>query len=124
VSDEVVEVLIFEIAGTRYGADASSVLRIDRRGDGPDVGEPLGEPTQGRRTLVFADARGREQRLRVDGIEGVRSVPQGELRRLPSVAIASPISIGAWLDAGRAVLLVDLQRMARVDSAEAVVMNP
>ena len=88
------------------------------------VGEPLGEPAHGRRTLVFADARGREQRLRVDGIEGVRSVPQGELRRLPSVAIASPISIGAWLDAGRAVLLVDLQRMARVDSAEAVVLNP
>lgn len=119
MSDAVVEVLIFEVAGTRYGADASSVLRIDRRGDGPEVGAPLGEPAEGKRTLVFADAKGNEQRLRVDSIEGVRSVPQADLRRLPGVAIASPISIGAWLDAGHAVLLVDLQRMVRADSTSA-----
>ncbi len=116
MSDEVVEVLIFEVAGTRFGADASSVLRIDRRGADSEVGSPLGEPLEGRRTLVFADEKGRERRLRVDSIEGVRTVPQADLRRLPGVAIASPISIGAWLDAGRAVLLVDLKRMVGPDS--------
>ena len=113
MSDDAVEVLIFEVAGTRYGADASSVLRIDRRGYGVEVGEPLGEPTTGNRTLVFADEQGAERRLRVDSIEGVRTVPQADLRRLPGVAIASPISIGAWLDAGRAVLLVELKRMSK-----------
>jgi chemotaxis signal transduction protein len=117
VSDTAVEVLIFEVAGTRYGADASSVLRIDRKADVEEVGTPLGEPVSGRRTLVFADQQGAERRLRVDSIEGVRTVPQADLRRLPGVAIASPISIGAWLDGGRAVLLVDLKRMAGADSS-------
>jgi chemotaxis signal transduction protein len=113
VSDPVVEVLIFEVGGTRYGTDASSVLRIDRKAEVEELGSPLGEPLTGRRTLVFADEAGAECRLRVDAIEGVRTVPHADLRRLPAVAIAGPISIGAWLDGSRAVLLVDLKRMAR-----------
>jgi hypothetical protein len=112
VSDEQVELLIFEVAGVRYGADASSVLRIDRAGETEEVGSPLGKPDKGGRALIFSDEQGGERWLRVDSIEGVRTVSQLELRRLPGVAIASPISIGAWLDADRAVLLVDLKRMA------------
>lgn len=118
MSAELVELLIFEVGGARYGADASTVLRIDRAQGGGGVGTPLGPPREGRRALVFADRQGAEQALHVDGIEGVRTVPWTDLRRLPQVAIASPISIGAWLDGGSAVLLVDLARMVRADLTE------
>lgn len=118
MSEEVqVELLLFEVAGARYGADASSVLRIDRMAPEGGVGAPLGAPLKGGRALVFTDAAGVERRLQVDAIEGVRTVSQLELRRLPSVAIANPISIGAWLDGARAVLLVDLKRMASAAEA-------
>jgi hypothetical protein len=112
VSAELIEILIFRVSGVRYGTDASSVLRIDRRGENEDVGTPLGTPLEGKRALVFSDGAGGERWLRVDTIEGVKSVSSLDLRRLPKPAIASPISIGAWLDADRAVLLVDLKRMA------------
>lgn len=118
-----VELLVFEVAGARYGADASSVLRIDRMGPEGGVGAPLGAPLKGGRALVFADATGAERRLQVDAIEGVRTVSQLELRRLPQVAIATPISIGAWLDGARAVLLVDLQRMASAASQHDVLQT-
>ena len=106
-----VELLLFKVGGVRYGTDASSVLRIDRRGETEEVGVPLGVPDHGNRALVFAGRDGGERWLRVDAIEGVKSVSPLELRRLPKVAIANPISIGAWLDGGSAVLLVDLRRM-------------
>lgn len=105
--DDAIEIVLFEVSGTRYGADMTQVRRIGRADETRSVGAPLGPPTSGRRALIFG-AAGAEHALRVDEIHGVRSVPRAELRRLPPAAGPSPLVLGAWLDRDVAVLLVDL----------------
>jgi chemotaxis signal transduction protein len=105
---ETVEIVFFEIAGTRYGADMTQVRRIGRHDETDSVGTPLGAPLEGRRAIIFAATGQPEVALAIDAVLGVRTVPHGELRRLPLAAGPSPYIIGAWLDNDRAVLLVDL----------------
>lgn len=112
-----VELVLFRVGPARFGADAGQVLRVDRGLDVEDVGTPLGPLAEGRRALVFQDAEGRQWRLRVDLVEGVRAVDPLELRRLPAPAIHGAIPVGAWLDGDEAVLLVDLGRMAPAATA-------
>jgi hypothetical protein len=109
-----VDILVFEVAGVRFGADASQVIRIDRPIEEPSVGAPLGMPHEGRRALVFKALSGELRRLDIDKVAGVKTVSIESLRRLPPPARVGqvPIPIGAWLDGDEAVLLVDLQRMA------------
>ncbi len=111
MSDEVVEtveIVLFDIAGTRYGADMTQVRRIGRHDDADSVGAPLGTPLEGRRAIIFASSGHHEVALLIDGVLGVHTVSRGELRRLPLAAGPSPYIIGAWLDRDQAVLLVDL----------------
>ncbi|MBE2250924.1 MAG: chemotaxis protein CheW [Myxococcus sp.] len=105
---EVVEIVLFDIAGTRYGADMTQVRRIGRHDETESVGAPLGKPTEGRRALIFMTSGHVEVALAIDGVLGVQSIPRDELRRLPPAAGASPFIIGAWLDRDQPVLLVDL----------------
>ena len=107
-----VDILLFEVAGVRFGADASQVVRIDRPIDEVSVGAPLGVPHEGRRALIFAAQSGELRRLDIDRVTGVKTVAIESLRRLPPPARVGDVPIGAWLDGEEAVLLVDLQKMA------------
>lgn len=109
---QTVDILVFEIAGVRYGADASQVLRIDRPLDEQSVGAPLGPTRKGSRALIFNGPDGESRRLDIDRVNGVQTISIEHLRRLPGPARVGPIPIGAWLDGDRAVLLVDLVKMA------------
>ena len=105
-----VDILLFEVAGRIWGADAGQVLRIDRPGDDTVSVSELG-PIAGRgRALVFATEAGQGE-LKVDGVHGVKAVPEKALRRLPAVATHRPYAIGEWLDGENPIVLVDLVEM-------------
>lgn len=103
-----VQIVLFEIGGTRYGADMTQVRRIGRAADHESVGVPLGRPLAGLRALVFVPPGGTEVCLPIDSVLGVQAVRRDDLRRLPLAVGGSPFVIGAWLDRDQAVLLVDL----------------
>jgi hypothetical protein len=112
--DSNVDLVIFEVGETRFAADLTQVVRIDRKEGDSTVGYPLGKPREGHRALVFNSKSGEEHRLTIDALLGVKSVRVAELRRLPSAAqVSSNIPIGAWLDGERTVLLVDLFAMVQ-----------
>ncbi|MCA3012580.1 MAG: Frizzy aggregation protein FrzB [Myxococcaceae bacterium] len=102
------ELVIFEIAGRRFGADMTQVRRIDRLDVAASVGAPLGRVHEGRRALVFSPDGERELHLAIDAVAGVQAVSSDELRRLPTAVGPSPLVIGAWLDRDAPVLLIDL----------------
>jgi chemotaxis signal transduction protein len=103
-----VELIIFEVGAQRYAADATLVLRIDRPEESSVIRAELGALKRGARALIFR-APGHEGSLRVDAVQGVKTVDATTLRRLP--AAASPqksCAMGVWLDGDQPVLLVDL----------------
>src|SRR5206468_7552764 len=93
-----VDLLLFEVAGVRFGADPSQVVRIDRPMEEPSVGAPLGMPVMGSRALVFRADNGELRRLDIDKVAGVKTVSIESLRRLPPPARVGETTIGAWLD--------------------------
>lgn len=105
-----VELILFEVGGERFAADATLVVRIDRPEESSVIREELGPLKRGGRALVFKAAGG-EGSLRVDGVQGVRTVDALTLRRLP-LAASPPKScaMGVWLDGEKPVLLVDLHK--------------
>jgi len=111
VEEESINLVIFELAGTRYAADLSQVIRLDFFDAASSVGAPLGPAQTGTRALMIDAQDGRDWCLAIDVLHGVRSVPLEQLRRLPPLAQAGAMSIGAWLDGKQAVLLVDLVAM-------------
>ncbi len=115
---QMIDLVIFEIAGIRYGADLTQVRRIDIHEPTESVGQPLGKPNVGGRSLVFEVGRGHERRLTVDQVMGVSRVPLTSLRRMPPAVKAAPFSIGAWLDGEATVLLIDLLSMVQSDQKE------
>lgn len=109
--EETVNLVIFELAGTRYAADLSQVIRLDFFDPATSVGAPLG-PVRGGNKALLIDARDEcVWCLAIDTLHGVRSVPVEQLRRLPAIVPAGSFSIGVWLDGNEAVLLVDLVAM-------------
>ncbi len=106
-----IALVIFELAGTRYAADLSQVIRLDFYDSRCSVGVPLGPPRNGDKCLMIDAQDGRDWCLAIDTLHGVQRVPVEQLRRLPAVASGGNISIGAWLDGNQAVLLVDLAAM-------------
>jgi len=108
---QLIDLVIFDIGGVRYGVDLGQVRRIDVDEPTQTIGQPLGRPTLGNRALVFESSPGRERRLAVDQVLGVSRVPLGSLRRMPTAVKAAPFSIGAWLDGESTVLLIDLLAM-------------
>lgn len=105
---ELIDLVIFDIGGIRYGADLGQVRRIDLDEPSQSVGQPLGKPNTGGRALVFQATVGSERRLAVDSVLGVSRVPLTSLRRMPPAVNAAPFSIGAWLDGDTTILLIDL----------------
>ncbi|WP_223740325.1 Frizzy aggregation protein FrzB [Corallococcus interemptor] len=106
-----VDILFFQIGDSEYGTDASSVLRIDRALPDDLTVRDLGLPHKGHRALVFDTPEG-EGHLKVDAVNGVRSIPLAGLRRMPAAAAAASYAVGVCLaldeEAGRPVLLIDL----------------
>jgi chemotaxis signal transduction protein len=111
VIDEAVDVVLFEIAGVRYGADLTQVRRVDLDDPTESVGFPLGRPAVGRRALVFGGEGHTECRLAVDAVLGVKKILVSELRRMPRTVAAPAMTLGAWLDGRGTVLLVDLHAL-------------
>ena len=107
-----VDILVFQVAGVRYAADASQVVRIDRPLEELSVGPKLGDPQVGNRALIFQSPSGELRRLDIDAVSGVKTVSIESLRRLPPPARVGQFPIGTWLDGDDAVLLVDLASMA------------
>jgi chemotaxis signal transduction protein len=103
-----VDVLLFRIGPSRYGADASQVLRIVRAGFLARLVDALGMPDEGTRAVVFETPSG-EQQVCVDAVEGVRTLAVQDLRRVPLAAAAPAGILGLWLEDGRhPVVLIDL----------------
>ena len=128
-----IELLLFELGGAMFGADASQVLRIDRPATATAPGEaaptevtfpaasaPLKASTPSHvagRSLVFRTPQGFGQ-LKVDVVWGVRQVAVDALRRLPAAAATQPYAIGVWLDGDKPVLLIDLVEMHRTQGRQ------
>lgn len=103
-----VDIFLFELAGSRYGADAEQVVRVGRMEEEASIGHPLGKPIKGDRCLVFRTEDGVVRRLDIDRAIGVKEILVSSLRRLPTSAKVSPAAVGAWLDGDETVLLIDL----------------
>lgn len=110
-----IELLLFEVGGQRYGADASQVLRIERPEEEAFAVEALGTLARGGRSLVFETSSG-EGQLKVDSVHGVRTVPLNALRRMPATARASPYLLGVWLDGEKTILLIDLNETLKTQA--------
>jgi chemotaxis signal transduction protein len=109
-----VDLLLFRIGASRFGADASQVIRIERAGFRARLVDALGMPDEGTRALVFQAPSGEDQ-LCVDAVEGVRLVQVDDLRRVPPAACAAPGVLGLWLEDGRhPVVLLDLPTVVGV----------
>lgn len=103
-----VDVLLFKVGKTRYGADASQVIRIDRASYSARLAHALDAPLTGTRSLVFHTPTG-ESSFYVDEVEGLRRVDLTDLRRVPLAAGQAPGVIGLWLETPeKAIVLVDL----------------
>jgi chemotaxis signal transduction protein len=103
-----VDVLFFRVGPSRFGADASQIVRIERAGFQAKLVDTLGMPDEGTRALVFQTPSG-EQQVCVDAVEGVRTIEIDDLRRVPRAAGAPPGVLGIWLENGRRpVVLLDL----------------
>lgn len=109
-----VDIFLFELAGSRYGADAGQILRVGKVSDEVSVGVPLGKPLKGDRCLVFQTPAGEARRLDIDRAIGVREVPVTALRRLPVSAKVIAAAVGAWLDGEDTILLIDLPTLIPV----------
>ena len=118
IAPEMIDLVIFDVAGIRYGADLTQVRRIDIHEPTESVGQPVGPPSVGGRSLVFEIGRGHERRLTVDQVMGVSRVPLNSLRRMPPAVNAARFSIGAWLDGDATVLLIDLLATVPSDPKE------
>lgn len=108
IPHESIELVIFEVAGVRYGADLIQVTAIGTADPTLEAGRPLGEPHDAHRALVYWTGPDTEHHLAVDKVLGVRTVPLNDLRRMPLAAGAPRLTVGAWLDGDAPVLLIDL----------------
>lgn len=105
-----VDVLIFEIAGTRYGTDVTQVTRISRSGTVKPVRTALGETSAGTKALVFNTPAG-ERALPVDRVHGVERLKATDLRRMPVATAAPAVFAGAWLSPAATILLLDMSQL-------------
>lgn len=106
-----IQLVLFEVAGAVFAADATQILRIDRAAPDAHVLSGMAAPGQGRRALVYRRPGGEgEAQLRVDSIHGVVNAAVESLRRMPPAARALDFALGFWLGKEHPVLLVDLCR--------------
>ena len=111
-----VDLVLFEVGGRRWAADAFDVVRVDRRaGDDAAAAARATGSSATRRTLVVRDPEGAEALILIDRLLGFERVPASALHALPPFAqrLASPAVLGAWLSPQEMVLLIDLQALVK-----------
>ena len=106
-TDAKVSLLLFRVGERRYGTDAAQVRRVERAGDGAGRLSALGSLEEGGRALVF-EADGKERKVAVDAVLGLKNASVASLRRMPASAGARPYAVGLWIEEGAPVLLLDL----------------
>jgi hypothetical protein len=104
-----VDVLIFEAAGFRLGADASCVVRVAKSRSGGAI-EGFGPASPDARAIVARAVDGTTLSVAVDHIFGVRNVRRDALRPLPGFlrGLVHPALIGFALDGDGVIGLVEL----------------
>jgi hypothetical protein len=100
-----IEIILFDIKGVSYAADATQVVRIDRAG-------------KEERALMVRSADGACHPIRVDAVNGLRNVPVGSLRRLPIPLEAKDVAVGVWLNGETPVILLDLLQLLTVPGGQ------
>ena len=107
--ESTVEIVLFRVGDTSYGADASQVVRVARPTERTQTCAGLGPLERGGRALVFRDPEGEEElELRIDEVKRILPVPVAQLRRVPPATGAPKGVIGFYLEQDRPVVLVDL----------------
>ena len=104
-----VDLVVFELGGRTWAADALDLVRV-----GSDGGPARTGTAKGRRSLVVRDAE-EEIQVPIDRLRGFERVPVSALRPMPAFArsLASPALVGAWLAPEEIVLLIDLQALVK-----------
>ncbi len=104
-----VDLVIFEIDGHLFGADALDVARVTRVSIDLPLVTRLGEPADGARVLVVRGAAGEAQVL-IDRLVGIEQAPASQLCRLPAFlhGLVEPALVGFLRRGEEIVLLIDL----------------
>ena len=95
-----VGLLVFQLGGEIYAADAKQVLEVGQAARGLSRG----------RGLVFQSPDGLKT-LPVDRIQGLETARAEDLRKLPALVSAAAWAVGVWIRASGVVVLVDLAKM-------------
>ena len=105
-----VDVLVFEAAGFRLGADAASVVRVARAESDEAVAGGFGPTSPDARAIVARAADGTTLAVAVDHVLGVRHLQRDLLRPVPGFlkGLVHPALIGFALDGDRVIGLVEL----------------
>jgi chemotaxis signal transduction protein len=98
---QTIEIILFAMKGVSYAADATQVVRIDRMGN------------EGR-ALMVRSADGACHPVRVDAVNGLRTVPVTSLRQLPLALEPKEVAVGVWLNGETPVILLDLLQLLTV----------
>ncbi len=108
-----VDVLLFEAAGFRMGADAGAILKVTKRGPDEPALPGFGRVKPGSRAIVARAPRGDTRTVAVDAILGVRRVGRLDLRPLPPFlrGLIHPAVIGFAVIEEALVALVELSEV-------------
>lgn len=112
-----VELVLFEVAGRTFAADASEVVRIGNTDADARPSPLLGTPRNSRRCLVVASSLGLSS-VPIDAVIGMRRTDVDELRRMPAFAqgLVSAALLGFLLDGEQLVLLIDLTALVKEEA--------
>lgn len=114
VRTDSVELVLFEVDGRTFAADASEVVRIAAADDEGQVYPLLGTPRSPRRSLLVASSLGLSA-IPIDSVLGMRRTLPEELRPMPAFAkmLVSPALLGFLLDGEQLILLIDLHALVK-----------
>jgi len=107
------DLVVFEVGGLRFGADAARVVRVAPRD--PKASSRLG-PGSSRRALVVDAGGDGERQVPIDRLVGFIRAGPDRLRRLPEFVrgLAEPALLGFRLEErDEIVLLVDLEALVK-----------
>lgn len=125
-SREDVDLVLFQVGGVRFGAQAAEVLSAVPLGTPGTENvlwfhDALGMPeVVPYRDPVALELRGATHRIVVDGLENLVRRPLSDFRPLPTLIEAKVMAKGVWAalpDDSRMVLLVDLHRLVHARTA-------
>jgi chemotaxis signal transduction protein len=110
-----VELVLFEVAGHRFGADAFDVEQVVSSPRQETRTSPLGLASRSGRSLVVRGAEG--ARVPIDRLHGFERAGARELRRVPEFVrgLALPALVGFYFSQEKIWLLIDLEALVKED---------